>query len=190
LIVKTPKKALNISIVNMRKSTLFVFIALFTSLQVKSKAQSQNLNCPKQTALIGVWAMFNERHPDGWKTWKKPFEYLEFKEDGKFIRTYLLKKMNYAVLGTYKLSNDSLIIFHASVATDGKRTVGVPEFISRLYVIKNDELELWEDWKRILWNSTKKMGHKKRFRPLTIKEKENLELAHILIFPFDHNLKQ
>jgi hypothetical protein len=174
----------------MRKSILIIVTALFTLLQVMVNAQSQNLNTQLKTDLIGVWAMFNERHPDGWKTWKKPYEYLEFKEDGKFIRTYLLKKMNYAVLGTYELSNDSLIIFHASVATDGKRTVGVPEFISKLYSVKNDELELWEDWKRILWKSTKKMGHKKRFRPLTIKEKENLELAHILIFPLDHNLKQ
>jgi hypothetical protein len=187
--VKTPIKALNSSTLNMRKLIFYIFTAFFILLEIKN-AQSQNLNNQKKTALIGVWAMFNERHPDGWNTWKKPFEYLEFKEDGKFTRTYLLKKMNYAVVGTYELSNDSLIIFHASVATDGKRTVGVPEFISRLYSIRNDELELWEDWKRILWKSTKKMGHKKRFRPLTIKEKENLELAHILIFPFDHNLKQ
>lgn len=173
----------------MRKSTLYIFIVLFIFLKVKSNAQSQNLNNQKKTELVGVWAMFNERHPDGWKTWKKPYEYLEFKEDGKFIRTYLLKKMNYAVVGTYELSIDSLIIFHGSVATDGTRTVAVPEFTSRLYSIKNDELELWEDWKRILWKSTKKMGHKKRLRPLTVKEKENLELAHILIFPFGQNSK-
>ena len=182
LLVKTLTKAKN-----MKKSILIIATALFTLLQVMVNVQSQNLNTLQKTDLIGVWAMFNERHPDGWKTWEKPFEYLEFKEDGKFIRTYLLKKMNYAVLGTYELSNDSLIIFHESVATDGKRTVGVPKFISRLYSIKRNELELWEDWKRILWKSTKKMGHKKRFRPLTIAEKQNVELANILILPFGRN---
>ena len=174
----------------MKKITLYIFTALFLLLQIKSNAQLQNSNSSKQTALIGVWAMFNERHPDGWKTWKKPYEYLEFREDGKYIRTILFKRINYAVLGNYEISNDSLIIFHAGVATDGKRTQGVPEFISRLYSIKSDELELWEDWKRIIWKSTKKMGHKKKFRPLTMEENKKLELAHKIIFPFDDSLKQ
>jgi hypothetical protein len=36
-------------------------------------------------------------------------------------------------------------------------------------------MELWEDWDRILWKSSKKWGHKKKYRPLTIQEKENLQ---------------
>jgi hypothetical protein len=167
----------------MRKSIQFIFTAFFISLQVQINAQSNS----KSKAIIGVWAMYHDFNPNGWGTWKKPFEYLEFREDGKFTRTILFKKANYIIMGNYEINNDSLIVFHESNATNGIGTAIIPSLTSRLFSVRNDELELWEDWQRILWKSIKKMGHKKKFRPLTPSEKENLELRSAKIlkdFPF------
>jgi hypothetical protein len=156
----------------MKKIIFLILFGLFPLFRMTINAQS-NL---RSKAIIGVWAMYHDFHPNGWGTWKKPYEYLEFKEDGKFTRTILLKKANYIIMGNYEVNNDSLIVFHESNATNGIGTAIIPSLTSRLFSVRNDELELWEDWQRILWKSIKKMGHKKKFRPLTLSEKENLEL--------------
>ncbi len=156
----------------MKKITFLILLGLFFLYRTTVNAQSN----PKSKAIIGVWAMYHDFHPNGWGTWKKPYEYLEFKEGGQYTRSILFKKENYIIMGNYEIKNDSLIIFHESNATNGIGTAIIPSSTARLFSVRNDELELWEDWQRIIWKSIKKMGHKKKFRPLTISEKENLEL--------------
>lgn len=128
-----------------------------------------------KSELIGIWGIFKDKHPDGWGSFNPPYEYLEFKDGNKYNRTYLHRKGNTTFFGTYEVVNDSLIIFHESVGTDGIHKGLLKADTARLYSIKSDLIELWEDWDRILWKSVKKWGHKKKYRPLIKEEKEKIE---------------
>ncbi len=147
--------------------------ALFLLFAVRVVGQTTNTYT--RNDLVGVWGMFKDKHPDGWGSHNPPYEYLEFTQDNKYFRTYLHKKGNGIIIGTYELVHDSLLVFHESTGFDGTHTGPVKADTARLYSLRSDLMELWEDWDRIFWKSSKKWGHKKKYRPLTIQEKENLQ---------------
>lgn len=163
----------------MRKRWTILVIGLyvlFISSAVQVIGQTNN---KKSSDLTGVWGMFKDKHPDGWGSHNPPYEYLEFTPDNKYSRTYLHRKGNGIIFGTYELVNDSLLVFHESIGTDGINKGPVKADTARLYSLRSDRMELWEDWDRVLWKSVKKWGHKKKYRPLTTEEKENLQAVTI-----------
>jgi hypothetical protein len=148
---------------------------LFIVCGVISNGQTIDSNNNVKNKLIGIWGMFKDKHPDGWGSFNPPYMYLEFMEDNKYNRILLSKKGNGILFGTYEVVGDSLIIFHESIGTDGIHKALNKANTVRLYSIKSDLMEIWEDWDRILRKSIKKWGHKQRYRPLTEEEKEKLE---------------
>jgi hypothetical protein len=121
--------------------------------------------------------MFKDKHPDGWGSFNPPYMYFELMGDNKYNRIWLHRKGNSIIFGEYEVANDSLIIFHESVWTNGIEKGKFRADTVRLYSVKSDLMEIWEDWDRILWKSIKKWGHKQKYRPLTKGEKEKLEAS-------------
>ena len=124
--------------------------------------------------MIGTWGMFKDKHPDGWGSFNPPYMYFEFTADNKYNRIWLHRKGNSIIFGEYEIANNSLIIFHHSTWTNGMEKEKIRADTVRLYSVKSDLLEIWEDWDRILWKSVKKWGHKQKYRPLMNEEKEKL----------------
>lgn len=153
------------------KACVYLFVIILIGLHSnKAHAQSQQ---DISSHLIGTWVIYKESHPDGGGT-PKPYEYLEFKTDGTYTRTYITRKSKSMVLGRYKTSNDT-ISFYDNVATDGTMKARYFSDIEKLESFKADELILLSDWKRIVSRGVKKFGHKRRFRPLTAPEKKEWE---------------
>jgi hypothetical protein len=138
--------------------------------------QTNNSNNNIKNELIGVWGMYKDKHPDGWGSWDPPHQFLEFMPDNKYNKIFIQKKENIIFFGTYEVIKDSIIVFHESTGTDGIHIGPVQADTVRLYSLKAGVLEIWADWDRVLWKSVKKFGHKKKYRPLTIAEKEKIEL--------------
>jgi hypothetical protein len=173
----TESKKLEIGMRAFYALITLVLVQLFTLSEGTVKAQTQSANGQGNKEIIGIWGMFKDRHPDGWGSWRPPYEYLEFKESGKYSRTYINKKGNTIMLGSYKVIDSSIIIFYENTATDGIRKQAFPIDTARLYSVKADVIEIWEDWDRIFWKKDKKWGHKKKYRPLTQEEKQKIELV-------------
>lgn len=171
-----------------RLRTLYTIglIGLFALHGVIANGQTNAPTDNIKNEMLGIWGMHKDKHPDGWGSFNPPYMYLEFKENNKYERIYLNNKGNSILFGTYELTNDSLIIFHESIITDGIHEGLFKADTVRLYSLKSDLMELWEDWDRILWKSTKKWGHKQKYRPLTKEEMDNLEFAKTrLMFDYD-----
>jgi hypothetical protein len=153
------------------------FTALFILATVSVNGQVGNSQNKVEADLIGVWGMFKDKHPDGWGNFKTPYMYLEFTQDHKYNRIWLHNKGNSMAFGTYELAGDSLIIFHESIGTNGIEKGVFKGHTVKLYSIKSDLMEIWEDWDRVLSKRIKKWGHEQKYRRLTKEELENLEAA-------------
>jgi hypothetical protein len=158
----------------IRTLTALGLTGLFIFCGVNVNGQTTNSNSNAKSELIGIWGMFKDKHPDGWGSFNPPHMYLEFMEDNKYSRIWLHRKGNSMIFGEYDVVGDSLIIFHESIGTNGVEKGTVKGDTVKLYSIKSDLMEIWEDWDRILWKSIKKWGHKQKYRPLTNVEKEKL----------------
>jgi hypothetical protein len=147
---------------------------LFILCGVNVHGQTTNSSNNVKSELIGMWGMFKDKHPDGWGSFNPPYMYFEFMEDNKYSRIWLHRKWNSMIFGEYNVVGDSLIVFQESVGTNGIEKGLIKADTVKLYSIKSDLMEIREDWRRILWKSIKKWGHKQKNRPLTNLEKEKL----------------
>ncbi|HEY3387060.1 MAG TPA: hypothetical protein VGK46_11155 [Saprospiraceae bacterium] len=136
--------------------------------------QATHSSNPVQDQLTGMWGMFKDKHPDGWGSFDPPYMYVEFRDDSTYSRIWLHKKGNSMVFGKYEVAGDSLLVFHESVVTNGKEKGIVKANTVKLYRIKRDVMEIWEDWDRVLSKRIKKWGHKQKYRPLTDDEKKKI----------------
>jgi hypothetical protein len=166
-----------------KKRAVLYHIEMLDDGKIKNwcKEELRERNNPSGTdgknELIGVWGMFKDKHPDGWGSFNPPNMYFEFMENNKYNRIFLHKKGNSMFFGTYELVNDSTIMFHESIGTNGTHKGSIKSNTVKLYSINSRSMELWEDWDRILWKSVKKFGHKQKYRRLTVEEMEKLEAA-------------
>jgi hypothetical protein len=154
----------------IRKALTLIAVVVF----MVTNAQAQVSNLSKEK-LTGLWGMYFDRHPDGWGKHKPPYEYLQFKEDGKYVRIYLSESGDFINLGSYAVESDGTIRFSQNVGTNGVHYGTFEDQTSKVFSLSGEKLELWEDWKRILWKGTKVLGHKKRFRMVTTEEKQKAE---------------
>lgn len=152
-------------------------IILFAFCYAVTTAQTTGSSEATTGKLVGIWGMFKDRHPDGWGTFNPPYMYFEFKEGNQYNRIWLHRKGNSMVFGEYEVVGDSLIVFHESMGTNGKDKGKVRQNTVKLQSVQSDLLEIWEDWDRVLGKRVKKFGHKQKYRPLTIPEKEKLVAA-------------
>jgi hypothetical protein len=133
--------------------------------------------------IIGNWGMFKDKHPDGWGSFNPPYEYIEFKVNGEYIRTFIQRKHGPVIMfGTYEIIGDTLIVFNEGIGFDGSNIGNVKSRFSKLFNIKEEILELHEDWYSLFRKKLRQYRHKKKFRRLTTEEQEilNSETSYLL----------
>lgn len=131
--------------------------------------------------IVGAWAMFKDKHPDGWGNFHTPYYYYRFNEDSTFNRFYLGRSDQTVVFGKYEMLGDSLIVFHESTATNGRQVAFEGQDTVRVFGIHNGKLEIHEHWYTLLRGRRRPFKHRKYFRPTTDTEQRRLERIYTRI---------